>query len=474
MELSDYGRIVFRRWRWIALAMVGALAIAVLLTAMTTREYRAQAQLFVSTSASGDASDLVQGGSFTQRQVATYAGIITTRAVLEPVIERLDLGGTPRELAERTVATVPPDTVLINVAVTDPDPERAAATANAIAEQFTNTVQDLERVTADGTSPVKATVVEPAVPPSGPSSPNPPRNLALGVVAGLLLGMGAAVLRDRLDTRIRHENDVLRVTELPTLGAIPFDADATRHPLVLEIDPNSSRAEALRTMRTNLQFLDADQSPRTILVTSTVPGEGKSSTSANLALTLAESGAKVCLIEGDLRRPGMLNYLSLENAAGLTTVLIGQAELDDVMQHYRAGLHVLGCGPIPPNPSELLGSVAMRNLLQRLKSEYDYVIVDSPPLLPVTDAAVMATQVDGTLVVVGAGVVKRDSLAKALGGLAKVDARILGLVLNRLPTKGFDVYRYAYDSYAAEPPTRRRRSTSPRPRRRVMGGTTRL
>src|SRR5690606_21014729 len=124
VELSDYGRIVLRRWRWIALAMVGALAIAVLLTAMTTREYRAQAQLFVSTSASGDASDLVQGGSFTQRQVATYAGIITTRAVLEPVIERLDLGGTPRELAERTVATVPPDTVLINVAVTDPDPER--------------------------------------------------------------------------------------------------------------------------------------------------------------------------------------------------------------------------------------------------------------------------------------------------------------------------------------------------------------
>ncbi|WP_237707508.1 CpsD/CapB family tyrosine-protein kinase [Serinicoccus profundi] len=240
------------------------------------------------------------------------------------------------------------------------------------------------------------------------------------------------------------------MTEGPIVGAIAYDKDAPEHPLVVQIDPHSPRAEAFRTLRTNLRYIDADNQPKTLVFTSTIPGEGKSTTTANLALTLAQSGATVCLIEGDLRRPRLLEYLGLENAAGMTDVLVGRADLDDVLQPWGESLWVLGCGPIPPNPSELLGSAAMSRLIDTLEGRFDYIIIDSPPLLAVTDAAILSTQADGVIVVVGTKLVRRDQLDRALGNLQKVDAELLGLVLNRLPVKGPDAYSYAYESYQSD------------------------
>lgn len=446
MELSDYLRIIRRSWRLVGATLLATIAIGALLTALMPREYRAQAELFVST-AGGSVSDLVQGGSFTQRQVATYADIVTTPVVLGPVIKELGLNESPNALARRVTATVPPNTVLIDVAVVDGDPTRAADIANAIAGQFTETVQELERVEEDGESPVKATVVDPATAPQDPANPNPVRNLALATVLGLLLGLGLAVLRDILDTQVRGEVDIARVTGEPVIGTITYDKDAPAHPLVIELDPHSPRAESFRALRTNLLYLDPDDQPTTFLVTSSVPNEGKSTTAANLALTIAETESTVCLIEGDLRRPRLLDYLGLENAVGLTDVLVGRAELADVLQPYVGGLSVLGCGPVPPNPSELLGSDSMRKLLDRLEAEFDYVIIDAPPLLAVTDAAILSTIADGALVIVGAGVARRDELERALAALERVGGEVLGIVANRLPSKGPDAYQYSYGDY---------------------------
>ncbi|MFK5646111.1 polysaccharide biosynthesis tyrosine autokinase [Ornithinimicrobium sp. LYQ121] len=447
MELSDYLRIVRRSWRLAVAILLATIVVAALMTVLAPREYRAEAELFVSTAGGDGVSDLAQGGSFTQRQVATYADIMTTPVVLDPVIDDLGLEDSASALAHRVTATVPPNTVLIDVAVVDRDPAAAAEIANAIAVQFTETVQELERVDPEADSAVKATVVQSASSPQDPASPDPLRNLALAIVLGLLLGIGLAILRDLMDTRVRGEADLARVTDEPTLGTIAFDKDAPVHPLVIEIDPHSPRAEAFRALRTNLMYLDPDDQPTVMMVTSSVPGEGKSTTAANLALTIAETGSTICLIEGDLRRPRLLDYMGLENAVGVTDVIVGRAELEDVLQPYVEGLQVLGCGPVPPNPSELLGSAAMERLLERLKQQFDFVLIDAPPLLAVTDAAILSTLTDGALVVVGADVVRRDELERALATLERVGGKVLGLVANRLPAQGPDAYRYSYGDY---------------------------
>jgi capsular exopolysaccharide synthesis family protein len=295
------------------------------------------------------------------------------------------------------------------------------------------------------------TVVSVPTVPTVPISPKPTRNLALGVVLGLLLGLGLALLRDLLDTTIKNEKDCAAVTDATVIGGISFDPDASKNPLIVQADPHSPRAEAFRTLRTNLQFVDAANHPRSIVFTSSVPNEGKTTTAANLAITMAAGGARICVVEGDLRRPRLLQYMGMDGSLGLTNVLIGQADLGDVLQQFAdSSVYVLGAGSVPPNPSELLGSTAMIETLRDLESRFDTVIIDSPPLLPVTDAAVLSTIAGGTVIVVGAGKVDRDHLARSLHALETVNGRVLGLVLNMIPTKGTDGYYYYHQGYAPE------------------------
>jgi polysaccharide biosynthesis transport protein len=198
--------------------------------------------------------------------------------------------------------------------------------------------------------------------------------------------------------------------------------------------------------------VDAANHPASIVFTSSVPGEGKTTTAANLAITMAANGVRVCLVEGDLRRARLLEYLGMDGSVGLTNVLIGQAELGDVLQKFAdTSVYVIGAGSVPPNPSELLGSTAMIETLRGLESRFDVVIIDSPPLLPVTDAAVLSSIAGGTVVVVGAGLADRDHLARSLQSLEAVNARVLGLVLNLLPAKGGDYYYYR-PGYAPQSP----------------------
>jgi polysaccharide biosynthesis transport protein len=422
---------------------------------LSHKVYEADTQLFVSTPGSGDSSALLSGSNFSQERVVSYANVITTPTVLDPVIRTLGLKTTAADLGAQITATVPLNTVMIQVAVQDRDPRVAAEVADAVGKQFTKTVADLEGVSKGQSSSVKVTVVTAPTVPTTPVSPKTTRNLALGGVLGLLLGLGLALLRDLLDTAIKSEKDCGEVTDATVIGGIAFDPGAAKNPLIVQVDPHSPRAEAFRTLRTNLQFVDAANHPRSIVFTSSVPNEGKTTTAANLAITMAAGGARICVVEGDLRRPRLLEYMGLDGSVGLTNVLIGQVQLGDVLQQFaNTSVYVLGAGAIPPNPSELLGSTAMIETLHALESRFDVVIIDTPPLLPVTDAAVLSTLAGGTVVVVGAGRVDREHLSKSLKSLETVQAHVLGLVLNLVPTKGADGDYYR-QSYAPQSPRQR-------------------
>jgi capsular exopolysaccharide synthesis family protein len=462
VDLHDYLRVVRKRWRTIVAVTLALVAVAALVTLWSPKVYQARTQLFVSTSGSGDSTQLLQGSNFTQQRVKSYSDIITTPTVLDPVIDQLDLDTTADRLGEQISASVPLDTVLIDVMVNDRDPRRAAEVADAVGRQFAQTVSELERVSEGSQSPVKVSVVRPPSTPDSPVSPKPVRNVALGVVLGLMLGLGAALLRDLLDTSIRTERDVKDVTEDTVIGGILFDSDSAKKPLIVQSDPHGPRAEAFRALRTNLQFIDAATHPRSMTFTSSLPGEGKTTTTANLAISMAAAGARVCVVEGDLRRPRMLQYMGMEGSVGLTNVLIGQADLADVLQPFgSSNIQVLGAGQIPPNPSELLGSEAMVRTVRELENMFDYVIIDAPPLLPVTDAAVLSTITGGTVVIVGCEIVHKEQLGRALASLQAVGSNVLGLVINRIPAKGADAETYYYrEGYAPESAERSRRGRS--------------
>jgi capsular exopolysaccharide synthesis family protein len=379
--------------------------------------------------------------------VLSYVRTVTSPLVLQPAIDELGLKTSPRELASKVKAASDVNTVLISITVADNSPVQAAAIAQAIAHSLVRAVDDLEKPKTGGTSPVNLSIIDPATAPVAPSSPNTKINLLLGMFVGLALGVGIGVLRTTLDNRIRGEADLRQITDSPLLGAISFDQDATRRPLLTQARQQSPRAESFRQLRTNLQFANIADRARTVLVTSSLPGEGKSTTATNLAIALTQAGKTVCLVDADLRRPMVSEYLGLDRHAGLTTALIGNADVNDLLQPWgEDDLYVLTSGQIPPNPSELLASEEMQQLLNRLEHAFDAVVIDAPPLLPVTDAAVLSQHVGGVVVVVGVQKLRDHDLTKSLNSLTMVGANLLGVVLNRLPAKGPDAYSYSYYS----------------------------
>ena len=449
MELRDYIRILRKSWVLIVLLTLVAVGAASAFSLVQTPQYSATSQVLVSIQSSGSTADLAQGNNFSVARVKTYSALVSTPIVLLPVIATLDLGTTADELAKKVAASAQLETSIIDVTVTDTDPVRAADTVNAIADSLTLVVEDIETPeTTDASSPVKLTSAQVATVPTVPVSPNVPLNIALGALVGLALGVGFAVLRETLETRIRNSRDVEQLTDLPILGGIVFDPKAKERPLIVHVDPRSARAESFRTLRTNLQFLDVGRVDRSFVITSSIESEGKSTTGTNLAIALSDAGSRVLLVDADLRRPRVADYMGLEGSVGLTDVLIGRADLADVIQPWgKAQLFVLPAGHVPPNPSELLGSTRMAQLIAEFNRAFDVVIFDAPPLLPVTDAAILAKNVGGALIVVAAGRTHKNQLTGAIAALNNVGAPISGLVLTMLPTSGPDAYGYGHYGY---------------------------
>lgn len=450
MELRDYLRILRRRWLLVVASVLVIVGMASIFTFTATPVYQSTARLFVSTSAdgSGDVSSAYQGGLFSQQRVSSYADLVgKSEELAQVVIDDLDLNMTPGEVLSKVSATVSPETVNIELSATDPDPAMAQAIAQGYATGLSDLVRQLETPSGADDPLIKASVVDSASLPSAPISPQPVRNLGLAVVLGLLLGIGLAVVRELLDTTVKSPEDLAAATDAPLLGAIAFDSSVKTQPLVTSLGSHAPRTEAFRVLRTNLQFVDVDAATKVFVVTSSLPGEGKTTTAVNLALTLAQAGQKTLLIESDLRRPKAAEALGMDSTTGVTTVLLGKVTLEDALQESpETGLAVLASGAIPPNPAELLQSQAMTDLLRRARERFDTIIIDAPPLLPVTDAALLAALADGALMVVAHGRTTKDQVEQAGQRLEQVDAGQVGVVLNMTPVRrrGGSSQQYGY------------------------------
>jgi len=459
VELRDYLRVLRAHWAGVLALFLLGVAVAGGVSILQPRVYTADASGYVAAQGATDLGTSMVGDQLAQSKVKSYLDIGTWRAVAEYAISELKLDTTPEDLVKDVSVTNPTNTVIIQVSASASTPESARDLAEVWIRGIIKQVEQIEGANGK-TPPVTVIPGDSARLPTSPSSPNWKLNLALGALAGLLLGVGYAVVRDRMDRRIRSAEQVERATGLAAVGELPLESSLSGH---LEVLPAAdargrgtfvSLAEAFRGLRTNLQYMSVDNPPQAIVVTSPMPGDGKSFTAANLALTIAASGRRVVLIDGDLRRPMIAKLFKLPNDAGLSDVLAGRAQVADLLQPADPTypLEVLAAGPVPPNPSEILGSERMRQLIAEL-GEDALVIIDSPPVLPVTDAAVLATRSDGALMVVSTGRTTYDQLDAALELLEKARAKALGIVLNRVPTTGAGAVRYGYqyrgDYYAS-------------------------
>jgi len=445
LDLRDFLRILRKSWPLALSFVVAGLALGAGLTLATSKVYQASVQVFVATSTTDSAAQLQAGNTFTEDRVQSYTSIATSPAVTAPVIAEFGLRLTDTQLAAKISADAPQSKVLINLHVTDHNARQAAALANAVAARFNTVVQGTEQTGTDGKPVVKLTVIHPATVPPSPIKPNRVLNLALGLVLGLLAGLGIVVLRDVLDNTVKGPEDFEQLG-VPVLGYVPFDKRTAKSPIAFRSDPHGPRAEAYRQLRMNLQFINVDDVPHIIAVTSAVPGEGKSTTALNLAAALAEGGFRVCLIEADLRRPTLAKTLGLIADVGFTTALIGRAPIESLLQSAGNNLAVLTSGPVPPNPSELLISEQARTIIGRIADSVDYTIIDTAPLLPVADGAEVAALADATLVVHHAGKSTREQASRAVEALAKVGERPVGVVLNMI-TRSRGSYDDQYGSY---------------------------
>lgn len=461
MELADYLRILRNHWLAVtAFVLLCALA-AFGWSSLQPKVYAASSSGFVTSGGGGDPGLDNLNDVLSKSRAASYVVLAKDRATASLVIDDLDLDTTPEALVGSIEATQTPETVIISIAARASTPEDAQALADAWVGALAERVEDIEAGTT-GEQGMRIEVSESAQLPTSPVSPQVERNVLLGAVLGALLGLGYALVRSLLDRRLRSAEAIEKETGTPVVGSVPdlgringLFVDSSR------TGPGALAAESIRRLRTNLSYMDVDNPPRAIVITSPKQGDGKSTVAANLAAAIALSGQSVTLIDADLRRPRVGDLLGIDATVGLTDVLTGRLELADALQQHPTveGLSILTSGTRPPNPSEILGSQAMKTLIDKLRGE-GMVIIDAPPLLPVTDAAIVAHSADGALITVSAGRTLDTELATAISHLTTVNARPLGVILNRVSkrTVGAGNYGtfYGYDDYNQEDKGRRR------------------
>lgn len=453
MEFHQYLKVLRKYWRSTLAVLFMSVAAAAALTLVQTPVYASASSIFLTVESGGSAGELSQGAAYAERTVASYVTVATTAIVLQPVITELGLDTTPGELADSLTISSPPDTSILNVTARDESSEQAALISNSVASSLLQAVRELAPSGPDGARLVSASVIDRAQPSAEPFSPRPASNLVLGGILGCFLGLGQALLRSTLDTRVRTQEDVEKVTEVPILASVGRNV-ATRARASGTASERWATAEAYRRLRTSVGFLGlGGERQNSMVITSSLAGEGKTETAVNLARVLAHAGESVLLVDADLRRPQVAQRMHLDAELGLVDVLTGRGTLDDFRIEISSGnLSVLPAGAVPPNPSELLGSAAMAQLVAAAEKDFDYVLFDSPPLLPVADALVLASRTGGAIVVTRSGRARRSELAAALAALAASDVPALGIVLNDAPATATAVSGYYTSSLPAESP----------------------
>lgn len=467
MSIGELLRAVRKLWWVVVLGLLLGTGAGVYIAYSAVPKYASSVTFFVTTPSTGTGSAL-QGDQFGQQRVNSYVKVLKSQRLAEVIAGKVPGLSVPYVIDALT-GEADLNTVLLTATVTDNSAARSMAIASVVATEFPNLVDQIESLNGKKVAPVDLEVISGPSDSSVPVSPNKKIDIGVGALIGLGLGLAFAVLRKVFDSTVRSSEELPRLIDVPVLGVLTADRTSKKQPLITALNLRTPRAESFRQLRTNLRFVDIDQPAKLLVVTSSVAGEGKSSIAVNLAIAFVQGGGSVLLIDADLRRPKLAEYLGLEGAVGLTNVLAQQVQVQDVIQTWgKTALAVLPSGSIPPNPSELLGSHQMLELVTELRSRYDMIIIDTPPLLPVTDASVVAAYADGAVVIVRYGKTKRDLIEAAVAHLRAVDARILGAILNFAPTRGADAERAhrGYGYYSVEPKksgnSRRRRAGSGR------------
>ena len=485
-----------RRWAIILVCVIAAGAVALFVEHGKPKQYSATATLlFQDTNLSAEfgGATLFAPSSDPATQAATNLGLVNSHNVAAGTAQALGGGTTEAEVAVAVSAASVGTSDLVSVTATTGDPDRSAKLANTYAQTFIteqeqayrNTVlrarqlvlQQVDQLSKtsgnsaeisslndqanrllalEGLQNGNVQQVATATPPSAPSSPHVKEMTALGLLLGLFLGLGIALLVDQLDRTIKSLDEVEGILGVPLLGSVPDSrsvAQAVGHPAL----ENRADAEPFDMIATNLRYLDVERPVRSVVVTSSQPGDGKTTVAWHVSAAAARGGARVLLIEADLRRPQIAARGDLPDNDGLSTLLAGMSTLDETIltidlgrdEPARAGadhLDLILAGPEPPNPLGLLESSTMQTLLREMEQRYDLVVLDSPPVAAVADAIPLTQSVDGVLVVVRLGQTRRDTLSSLRAQFANVGAPLLGLVANG--TRVSKRYPNAYGSYA--------------------------
>ena len=425
--------------------------------------YAASSSGYVTVGESGTV-DVLSGSTAAKERARSYAAIVSSEAVAQKIKQNTpELSLTTGQIRSSITAAAGENAALITVSAKASSPKNAQLLANGALQATADYIKEIEQNPSNaqalvngentGATPTGGNTVR--VIPLNNASVNPPlvapnyqQNVLVGAATGLALVYLAIFLRRALDQRIRTRDDATKATGASILGVLPVSDDLSEENIVNGGTDDHIAQESIRQLRTNLRFVNVDTPPRSFIVTSAVPGEGKSTVSLSLARAMADAGSPVILIDADLRRPTVAKKLKLDAKVGLTQVLAGQVEIANaVHQLGDSNLFVLPAGRIPPNPSELLGSDKMRQLINELSEEF-IVVVDVPPLLPVTDASLLSHSVDGVILVGSIGRSHREQMTEAASTLKKVNANLLGMVLNRAPRKGLgnSYYGFGYAS----------------------------
>jgi capsular exopolysaccharide synthesis family protein len=487
-----------RKW-WVGSITVLGLVVSLTFSLTAHKQYSATAQLLIQSSINATGLGAVQQ-PVTQTDVETQLQLVTSAPVQQAVRQKLH--SAPAVLASQVGQTN-----VIAVTASSRVPSRASLIANLYANAFVQYCQAVEsrglataetqllsqistlgeqlksfhgnytspeasallsqeavlkeqlaQAQVSGAVDMSAVVlVTPAQTPASPSSPKPARDALLGLVAGLVLGLSVAFLRESIDDRLTSKEATEHAGGAPVLAMTQLLSSPRRQqPLVISVaEPTSPAAESYRSLRTSLQFARQEQKLRSVLVTSPGVGEGKTSLLANLGVVFAQAGERVVLVSSDLRRPMLGALFGLSEEVGLTSALLGQRTLMEAVLPVPGfdGLSLLPAGPVPSNPTEMLNSTNAENMFQELRDHFDLVLMDSPPVLPVTDASILSRYADATLLLAAAGQTRRADLHRTAERLNQVGGTILGIVLNKATrqTGRYYGYTYSYTAYPTEP-----------------------
>lgn len=437
MEFSfkDIFNLLKRRFALIAFNTFTGLCLFFLFSKYVIKpSYMASVQMYVNTYDSTSSADL-NGLNYAQKVVATYIKFLETNVFYKQVIEESNLNYTQAELKEMTNIQTVNNTEIFQISVTSHYPDHSyklVEVMQKIAPELISSMKDKSEIS----------VVDPVILPTIPISPNIVLNTVMGGVLGFIISILISLLWEIHNINIKNQDDLLRRYQLPILGSIPnFDLRNNRKFRLsklktkvkdsMDVDNKFLIAEAFKSLRMNLRFALRMNVCKKFIISSPGPGEGKSTTSANLAITIAQSGAKVLLMDCDLRKGKLHEFFNIKNTPGISDILSGMYNEKDVIRNTNyENLQVLPIGTIPPNPTELLSSAEMERLISSLEKEYDYILIDTPPVNVVSDSLGLVMMVDGVVIVVRESITSHPSIVSAIRKYDFLEAKILGFVIN--------------------------------------------